>query len=87
MGASASVVTEIGKLCQACAMARARQKIARKVRTQVPAEDPLLRSLREAPMDDEPETPEEAAAVAEAREAIKRGEVISHEELRRRLGL
>lgn len=47
--------------------------------------DPLLRALAEAPIDDEPETPEEAAAVQEAREAAARGEVVSHEEARRRL--
>lgn len=49
--------------------------------------DPVLRSLHNAPIDDEPETAVEKAAVAEARRAIKRGEVVSHEQLRRELGL
>ena len=48
--------------------------------------DPFLESLREAPLDDEPETPEEAAAVLEAREQLSRGELISDEELWRKLG-
>lgn len=51
------------------------------------ADDPVRRALDNAPIDDEPETPEEAAAVAEAREAIARGEVVSHDEMKRRLGL
>jgi hypothetical protein len=49
--------------------------------------DPVLRAARHAPLDDEEETPEEAAAVQEAREALARGEVISDEDLRRELGL
>jgi hypothetical protein len=48
---------------------------------------PLLRTLMEAPLDDEPETDEERAAVAEAREAVARGELMSHEEVRRELAL
>lgn len=36
--------------------------------------DPLLRALMDAPPDDEPETEEERAAVAEARSEIARGE-------------
>ena len=36
--------------------------------------DPLLTALANAPEDDEPETPEEAAAVAEAKAEIARGE-------------
>ena len=51
------------------------------------ANDPVLRALESAPWDDEPETPAEAAAVQEAREAHARGEVLSTEELRRELGL
>ncbi len=46
----------------------------------------LLRALHEAPEDDEPEAPEEAAAVRKAREQLARGEVISDEELWKRLG-
>ena len=53
----------------------------------LPPEHPVLAALRNAPLDDEPETAEERAAVEEAREAERRGEVISDEELRRRLGL
>ncbi len=47
----------------------------------------LARALYAAPPDDEPETVEERAAVAEAEKAIARGEVISDEELARELGL
>ena len=50
-------------------------------------EDPVRRALDNAPEDDEPETAEEAAAVDEARAAIARGEVVSHDEMKRRLGL
>ena len=53
----------------------------------VAPEHPVLAALRKAPLDDEPESEEERAAVEEAREAERRGEVISDEELRRRLGL
>ena len=49
--------------------------------------DPVLRSARNAPLDDEPETDEERAAVQEAREAAARGEALTDEELRRELGL
>ena len=48
--------------------------------------DPLVAALAAAPVDDEPETEEERLAVAEAREAIARGDVVSDEELWRRLG-
>ena len=48
--------------------------------------DPVLRAFLEAPEDDEPETEEERAAVAEAYEDIARGEVISFEELKREMG-
>jgi len=50
-------------------------------------EDPVLRSLRDAPPDDEPETPEERAAVEEAWEEHRRGEGMTTEELERELGL
>ncbi len=49
--------------------------------------EPVLRALANAPLDDEPETEEERQAVEEARESLRRGEGISHEELRRELGL
>jgi hypothetical protein len=41
--------------------------------------------LRNAPIDDEPETEEERAAVAEAEAAIARGDVIRDEDLEREL--
>ena len=47
--------------------------------------DPLLWKLMSAPWDDEPETEEERAAVQEAREQIAAGQVLSHEEVFRRL--
>ena len=49
--------------------------------------DPVLRSLMAAPVDDEPLTPEDEAAIAEAHEDIRAGRVITTAELRRRLGL
>lgn len=50
-------------------------------------DDPVLRALLNAPLDDEPETDEERALVAEGRAALERGDVVSDEELRRELGL
>ncbi len=47
----------------------------------------LLRNLANAPLDDEPETEEERAAVAEARQELLEGRGIPHEEAIRRLGL
>ncbi len=47
--------------------------------------DDLTRLLDEAPLDDEPTTPEEEAVVQEALEAAARGETISLEELRAEL--
>ena len=49
--------------------------------------DPLLRALMNAPYDDEPETKEERQAVAEARAEADRGELIPHEEVKRRWGI
>lgn len=49
--------------------------------------DPLMQKLVEAPYDDEPLTQEDKAALAEAWEAIARGEVYTDEEVRRELGL
>jgi hypothetical protein len=43
--------------------------------------------LRNAPLDDEPETDEERAAVQEARDELARGEIVSHQELRHELGV
>jgi hypothetical protein len=50
-------------------------------------DDPLARLLLTAPLDDEPETEEERAAVQEAREAAARGEIYSLDEVERELGL
>lgn len=49
--------------------------------------DPFLRALAMAPLDDETETGEEAAAAVAARDALRRGDVVSDEELVRELGL
>jgi len=51
--------------------------------------DPVTAALRNAPVDDEPETEEERQAVAEARVWLQRngGKGIPHEEAMRRLGL
>jgi hypothetical protein len=53
----------------------------------VARQDSFLRALVQAPLDDEPETEDERAAVAEARGALERGEVVSDHDLRRALGL
>jgi len=50
-------------------------------------DDPVLRALIDAPLDDEPESEEEKAAVAEGLAALARGDVLSDEELRSELGL
>ena len=51
--------------------------------------DPVAAALRNAPIDDEPETEEKKQAVAEAREWLARrgGKGIPHKEGMRRLGL
>jgi hypothetical protein len=51
--------------------------------------DPVAAALRNAPMDDEPETDEEKQAVAEARDWLARrgGKGIPHDEAMRSLGL
>lgn len=50
-------------------------------------DDPVLRALMQAPADDEPETDAERAAAAEGWAALRRGDVITDEELRRELGM
>ncbi len=50
------------------------------------AERPLY-SLENAPEADEPETPEEAAAVAEAWQEHREGKSITTEELKREMGI
>ncbi len=47
--------------------------------------DPVRRALERAAYDDEPETPEERAAVEEARADIVAGRVYTHEEALRQL--
>jgi hypothetical protein len=49
--------------------------------------DPVPPALREIPIDDEPETEEERAAVAEARRDLDEGRVIPHDEVMRKYGL
>jgi len=49
--------------------------------------DPFLRALLEAPLDDEPETDDERAAVAEARAELADGRLVGHDEVRREFGL
>jgi len=49
------------------------------------SEDAVRRLLDSAPLDDEPTTPEEEAAVAEAWREYQRGETISAEEAKRTL--
>jgi hypothetical protein len=51
----------------------------------IPLDDPVLRAFMEAPDDDEPVTPEEEAAIAEAREAVARGEVEPWDKVRAEL--
>jgi predicted transcriptional regulator len=51
------------------------------------ADERIERSLLFAPIDDEPETPEEKAAAEEALRDIHEGRTVSHEEVKRRLGL
>jgi hypothetical protein len=48
-------------------------------------DDPFLAFLAAAPIDDEPETPEEAEAIREAIQESERGEGIPWEEAKRRL--
>jgi hypothetical protein len=42
--------------------------------------------LRDAPLDDEPETAEERAAVAEAEADLRAGRVVPHEAIQREFG-
>lgn len=48
---------------------------------------PTEYAIEDAPYDDEPLTPEDIAALDEAEESVRAGRLISHEELRRSLGL
>jgi hypothetical protein len=49
-------------------------------------DDPLALLLLTAPIDDEPETTQERAAVQLAREAAQRGEIVADADLDRELG-
>jgi hypothetical protein len=49
--------------------------------------DPVPMAFRDVPIDDEPETEEERAAVAEARRDLEEGSVIPHDEVMRKYGL
>jgi len=49
--------------------------------------DPVLMALRAVPIDDEPETEEERAAVAEAHRDLEAGRGIPHDEVMRKYGL
>lgn len=62
--------------------ARAAEKLLRALKAGASI-DPVDLALLLAPEDDEPERPEEAAAVQEAREQV---ETIPHDEVLRRLG-
>lgn len=50
-------------------------------------DDPVLRAFMEAPLDDEPESEEERAAVEEARQDFAAGRVYTLEEVKREFGL
>jgi hypothetical protein len=47
--------------------------------------DPLLTALRNAPVDDEPETDAEREAAERARNDVREGNTLSHEDVRRKL--
>ncbi|MEX2470917.1 MAG: hypothetical protein WEA34_01965 [Gemmatimonadota bacterium] len=49
--------------------------------------DPLVRALMNAPDMDEPLSEEDREALEEGRRALEAGEVVSHEELRKAIGL
>ncbi|MCY4579751.1 MAG: hypothetical protein OXD31_11995 [Chloroflexi bacterium] len=49
--------------------------------------DPVWEAFLNAPLDDEPFTEEDELAIKEANEDFAAGRVITHKELKRRLGL
>jgi len=63
------------------------ERLLRALRDTSTETDPVLRALENAPLDDEPETEEERAGAAEARQELLEGKGIPHEEALRRLGL
>ncbi len=56
-------------------------------KSDVRASDAVRDALERAPLDDEPTTDEDRAALAEGRAARVRGDVVTTEELRRQLKL
>ena len=53
----------------------------------IASKDPFVQSLLEAPWDNEPLTAEDEAAIEEGMRAEAEGKLISHEEVKRQLGL
>jgi hypothetical protein len=51
-----------------------------------PLADPMLLALANAPIDDEPTTPEDIAAIEEERDAYRRGEWVADEDVRSEFG-
>lgn len=51
------------------------------------ATSPAYRASLSAPPDDEPVTQADAAAITRAREEVRAGHVVSHEEIQREFGL
>jgi hypothetical protein len=49
--------------------------------------DPFLQALLRVPLDDGSESSDEQAAAAEGRAALEQGDLVSHEQIRRELGL
>lgn len=49
--------------------------------------DPFLNALAKAPWDDEPLTEDDLKAIAESKEDIAAGRVVSQEELKKELGI
>lgn len=60
---------------------------ARRALTALFVDDPVGLAQALAPSDDEPLTPEDLDAIREGESAITRGEVVSHADLKRELGL
>ena len=60
---------------------------ARRLLMPLAAPDPALRAARLAPIDDEPLTDEDREAIAVAEAGYRRGEWVSNEEMKRKLGL
>lgn len=49
--------------------------------------DPVRQAILKAPLDDEPVSDEDRVALRRARKAVKAGRVVTHEALKRELGL